>query len=116
MNAIRVRRWLLATYALGLAAISVQIASLHWAAQGMVGTARATEARHQGAAETVLESMRQTSRAAAHHSDQLSLIGFGLAALAGLSLLLSTVRQEPGWRLLALAVLIAYLLIGLMQV
>jgi hypothetical protein len=116
MNAIRARRWLLATYALGLAAIAMQIASLHWAAQGMVGTARATEARHQGAAETVLESMRQTSRAAAHHSDQLSLIGLGLAALAGLSLLLSTVNHEPGWRLLALAVLVAYVLVSLLMV
>ena len=78
--------------------------------------AKVPQAIADGASHEVLESLQQTSQAAFDRGSELCLIGFGLAALAGLSLLLSTVNQEPGWRLLALAVLIAYLLIGLMQV
>lgn len=46
----------------------------------------------------------------------LSLIGFGLAVLGGLSLLLSTVKREPGWRLLGGAVLVGYVLVSLLMV
>jgi hypothetical protein len=60
--------------------------------------------------------MRQTSRVALDRGSKLSLIGLGLAVLGGLSLLLSTVKQEPGWRLLAGAVLLAYVLVGLVMV
>jgi hypothetical protein len=93
-----------------------QLAALHWTAQGVNGSARATQARADGTAESVLESMRQTSRAALHRGSVLSLIGFGLAVRGGLSVLLSTVKREPGWRLLAGAVLMAYVLVGLVMV
>jgi hypothetical protein len=113
---IRTKRWLLATYALGLAAIALQMAALHWTAQGVSGIARAAQARNDGAPENILESMRQSSHVALERGSTLSLIGLGLAALGGLSLLLSTVQQERGWHLLAGAVLLAYVLLGLIMV
>ncbi len=113
---IRTKRWLFATYALGLAAIAVQMAALHWTAQGVSGIARATQARNDGAAENVLESMRQRSHVALDRGSLLSLIGFGLAVLGGLSLLLSTIKREPGWRLLAGAVVVGYVLVALVMV
>jgi len=116
MMGIRTKRWLLATYALGLAAIAFQMAALHWTAQGVGGFARVTQSRHDGAAESVLDSMRQSSQVAIDRGSTLSLIGLGLAALGGLSLLLSTVHQEPGWRLLAGAVLVGYVLVSLIMV
>ena len=60
--------------------------------------------------------MRQTSRVALDRGSTLSLIGIGLAALGGLSLLLSTVQQEPGWRLLAGGVLVGYVLLALVMI
>jgi hypothetical protein len=113
---IRARRWLLATYVLGLAAIALQIAAQRAISQGLIGRAKIPHAKAEGAAETVLESMRQRAHTAADRGSELSLIGLGLAALGGLSLLLSTVNQEPGWRLLAAAVLFAYVLISLIMV
>jgi hypothetical protein len=116
LTSIRAKRWLLATYLFGLSAIGSQLASLQWTARGVVGRARTTQALNEGAAENVLESMRQTAQAATDRGSELSLIGVGLAALGGLSLLLSTANEEPGWRLLAGAVLLAYLLLGLVMV
>jgi len=89
----------------------VQMAALHWTAQGVSGFARATQARNDGAAENVLESMRQRSHVALDRGSALSLIGLGLAALGGLSLLLSTIKQEPGWRLLVGYVLVALVMV-----
>jgi hypothetical protein len=116
MTSIRAKRWLLATYTLGLAAIVLQFAAQQWTARGVGGFARATQARHDGAAQNVLESMRQTSHAAIQRGSILGVIGFGVAALAALSLLLSTVNREPGWRLPAGAVLLGYWLFSLMLV
>jgi hypothetical protein len=113
---IRTKRWLLATYAFGLAAVAMQLASLQWTAKGVGGAARMTQARADGATEPVLESMRQTSHAAINRGSSLGLFGLGLAALGGLSLLLSTIKREHGWRLLAGAVLVGYVLVALLMV
>jgi hypothetical protein len=106
----------LATYALGFAAIAFQFAALSATARGVSGLARATQARHDGAAEPVLESMRETAHAAIARASDLGLIGFALAVLGGLSLMLSSIKQEPGWRLLAGAVLVGYVLLSLVMV
>lgn len=110
------RRWLLATYALGLAAIAFHVAGQRAVARGLMSRAKIPQARAEGAARSAVESLRQTSQAATDRGSELCLIGFGLAAAGALSLLLSTINHEPGWRLLALAVLIAYVLQGLILV
>ncbi len=115
MKYLGARRWLLATFALGLAAIALQMVALHWTAKGVGGSARAVQARAAGASANDLESMRQTSRAALGLGGELSMLGLGVAVVSGLCLLLSTVKRELGWRLLAGGVLVAYVLLSLVM-
>jgi hypothetical protein len=116
MNAIRAKRRLLATYTLGLAAIAFHVAGQRAVAQGIMARAKMAQAISEGASHETLDSLQQASQAGHDRGAQLCLIGFGLAAAGGLSLLLSTVNQEPGWRLPAFGLLLAYVLIGLIQV
>jgi hypothetical protein len=115
-SALAKRRWLLASFALGLVAIGFEFASKKATAKAVMTIARRTQALHEGAASDVLESMTQQSRAALDRGIVLGLIGMGLAAASGICLVVSHARQEQGWRLLAAAVLIAYVLLWLMLV
>ena len=47
---IRTKRWLLASYALGLAAIALQMAALHWTARGVndMRTGNSSQGRWRG--------------------------------------------------------------------
>jgi hypothetical protein len=110
MRLVRTRPWYLASIALGLVAIAIDTSAKKAASDGMVGMARATQARVDGVPLEVRESMERKASAAAHRSGILSLIGFCVAAGSASSLFVSMHKNESRWNSLPVVVLIAYIM------
>jgi hypothetical protein len=116
MRAALTRPWYLASIALALTAIAVDMASKRAAGVGMVGMANAAAARAEGVPLDVIESMRHQAKAAAWRADALGFIGLCVAAAAGACLFVSIQKDESRWDVIPVALLLCYIALKLLQV
>jgi hypothetical protein len=102
--------------ALGIAAIAIDCIGKKAAGAAAGGTARALQARHEGAPAEVIQSMKEQAAANVPVADNRVMIGLLMAVASGISLAVSSARGEPGRRSVPVVILIAYTLLFCMMV
>jgi len=116
MRLIGNRLWYSSSLVLGLTAIVFDIAGKQSAAKAMAGMAKVTQARADGVAQEVLAVMREQATDAAHRAGVLGAVGLLAALCSAVCLAISSEKQEAGWKIFAMLLLIAYGMLSLLTV
>jgi hypothetical protein len=103
----RRRAWFLISIALGIAAIAFDCAGKKAAGNAAVGTARALQARHEGAPPEVVQSMKERAAARVPLAEALFIIGLLAAVASVVSLTVAGAKGEPGRHSVPIVILIA---------
>jgi hypothetical protein len=116
MPVLSKRPWYLASVALVLAATALEFAAKNAANTGMVTMARGAEARHEGAAQGLVDSMHRQGFRAAHRAGALSLIGLVSAVAAGACFFVSIQTHESRWDVIPIGFGLVYIALLVLQV
>jgi hypothetical protein len=116
MRWFRRRAWYLASIAIGLAAVLVEVQAKSIVAGGVGRIAAAAQARAEGAANEVIVAMKAQGSAQVDRGANLSVVGLIVAVASGLSFFMSRVKSEFGPRIVPIAVWIVYISFSFMMV
>ena len=116
MRFVRKRPWYLASILIGLTAIVFDLTAKPATGRAVLAVAKATGAKIEGAPRDVQESLKQQAAESLHRAEILGSTGFGLAVCFLFCWIGSLWREEPGWQLIPVVVLIAYIMSYLLTV
>jgi hypothetical protein len=113
---IRRRVWYLASIAIGLAAVVVDLRAKSLVGAGVSKIAAATQAIADGAAREVVAGLKDQGAAQVDRGANMGLIAFLVAVASALCFFVSRRRSEPGPRIAPIAVWIVYFFLSLLAV
>jgi hypothetical protein len=116
MEWFRRRAWYLASIAIGLAAVGVDLRAKSIIAAGVGRIAQVPHARHDGASPEVISTLRETGQSLVDRGSSIGFVGMLVGVASVACFFVSRLRRERGHRILPIVVWIVYLSFALTAV